>query len=105
MVEMQVAFAVFGVILAGLCPIVVAQMRHVKLLESRFQPGVSYYVVPRANPWIQKLAGTALVTTSAPGSSSSGSSGVNIVTVLALDASPNVENATVTVQVTPIVGP
>jgi hypothetical protein len=107
---MQIAFAVFGVILAGLCPIVVAELRHVKLLESRLkastvdQPTVTYYyVTPRANFWIQKLAGTATVTTSAPGPPS-GSSGGNTVTIQSLDASPNVEDATAVVQVTPLVG-
>src|SRR5271168_2259390 len=92
MLEMEIAFGVFGVILAGLCPVVVAELRHVKKLESRFQPSVNYYVVPRPEPWTQKLAGTASVTTTAPsGSTTSAPSVVNTVTVNSLEASPNVE--------------
>jgi hypothetical protein len=105
MLEMEIAFAVFGVILAGLCPVVVAEYRHVKKLESRFRPGVPYYVVPRPEPWSRKLAGTASVTTTAPsGSGSSGATPVNAVTTSSLVASPNVEDATANVQVTPLVG-
>ena len=104
MLELEIAFAAFGVILAGLCPVVVAQLKHVKKLEARFQPGTVYYVAPRPEPWTQKLAGTGSVTTSYyAGSSGPAPPKVNIVTVLSLDASPTVEDATATVQVQPVV--
>jgi hypothetical protein len=99
MLELEISFAAFGVILAGLCPVVVAELRHVKKLESRFQPGVSYYVVPRPEPWSQKLAGTASVTTNAP-SGGPAASGPRTLTILSLEASPTVEDATAIVQVT-----
>jgi hypothetical protein len=97
MLELEVSFAAFGVILAGLCPVVVAELRHAKKLESRFQPGVNYYVVPRPETWSQKLAGTASVTTTGP--SSVAASGPRSLTILSLEASPTVEDATAIVQV------
>jgi len=77
-----VAFVLLGIGLAGLCPLVVTQLRQVRLLEMRLQgqvtetsriTGVSqirmndgvivipptYYLVPWKNPWAQKLAGSA----------------------------------------------
>lgn len=106
MVELEIAFAAFGVILAGLCPIVVAELRHVKKLESRFQPGVSYYLVPRSQPWTQKLAGTATLTATPPGGSiASSTSAGNTVTVISLEATPTLEDATVIVEVKPPVTP
>ena len=107
MLELEVSFAAFAVILAGLCPVVVAEMKHVTKLESRFQARVNYYIVPRPEPWTQKLAGTASVTTAAPssGSATGGATAVNKVAVLSLVASPTVEDATATVQVSPVVSP
>ena len=113
MLELQVAFAAFGVILAGLCPMVVAQLKHVTKLETRLQgsrinqPGQpydvipTYYVKPRAEPWAQRMSGSASVSTdSSPGSSPiTPSKTPATVTVLSLQASPNVEDASALVQV------
>ena len=79
---MQVAFAILGIGLAGLCPLVVMQLRQVRQLELRLQghvvqtspvtgvsqtmlPGNTYYIVPWTNPWAQKLAGSGQILTSA----------------------------------------
>jgi hypothetical protein len=91
LLEAQMAFALLGIGLAGLCPLVVMQIRQVAALESRLQgqvypynstnmmqqvqydtssrkftmlaqpQAVNYYLVPWKNPWTQKLAGAAQV--------------------------------------------
>jgi hypothetical protein len=90
--EVQVAFLVLGIGLAGLCPLVVMQLRQVRMLELRLRgqvtetsriTGVSqpmviksngvtlstpvYYIVPWKNPWAQKLAGSAQIVPSTTG--------------------------------------
>ena len=93
LLEVQVAFAVLGIGLAGLCPLVVMQLRQVRQLELRLRgqmvetsriTGVSqtswsimkdgvispvpvYYIVPWQNPWAQKLAGSAQILPSTTG--------------------------------------
>jgi hypothetical protein len=81
MLEVQVAFVVLGIGLAGLCPFVVMQLRQVRMLERRLQGQVVqrnfttgaeqtmleanvYYLVPWKNPWAQKLAGGGQILTS-----------------------------------------
>ena len=84
--EVQMAFVVLGIGLAGLCPFLVMQLRQVRMLEMRLRgqvietsrvTGVSqvmviksggvtsatpiYYIVPWKNPWAQKLAGSAQI--------------------------------------------
>ena len=90
--EVQVAFLVLGIGLAGLCPLVVMQLRQVRMVEMRLRgqvietsriTGVSepmvikrngvilptpvYYIVPWKNPWAQKLAGSAQILPSTTG--------------------------------------
>jgi hypothetical protein len=90
--EVQVAFLVLGIGLAGLCPLLVMQLRQVRMLEMRLRgqvtetsriTGVSqpiviksngvtlptpvYYIVPWKNPWAQKLAGSAQILPSTTG--------------------------------------
>ncbi len=72
MLEVQIAFVVLGIALAGLCPFVVMQLRQLRTLESRLtastyvfhsvgmaprtvQANQVYYLVPWNNPWGQKL--------------------------------------------------
>ncbi len=67
-----------GIGLAGLCPLVVMQLRQVRVLEKRLQgqvvqrswtgststtmlPSQTYYLVPWQNPMTQKLSGAAQV--------------------------------------------
>jgi len=84
LLEVQVTFVLLGIGLAGLCPLVVMQLRQVRLLEMRLQgqvtetsmiTGVSqtrmnngvilttptYYIVRWQNSWAQKLAGSAQI--------------------------------------------
>jgi hypothetical protein len=90
--DVQMAFVVLGIGLAGLCPLVVMQLRQVRMLEMRLRgqvietsrvTGVSramvitsggvtlptpiYYIVPWKNPWAQKLAGSAQILPSTTG--------------------------------------
>ena len=110
MLELEVSFAAFAIILAGLAPVVVAELKHVAKLESRFQASTAsrpaaiyYYVIPRPEPWARKLAGTASVTTTAPsGPATTPPVAHYSVTVTSLEASPTVEDATATVLVTPV---
>jgi type II secretory pathway pseudopilin PulG len=90
MLEVQVAFAILGIGLAGLCPLVVMQLRQVRQLELRLEgqvvqtsfltrqsqtmlEGNLYYIVPWTNPWTQKLAGSGQILTSPSNSCDPGS--------------------------------
>lgn len=84
LLEVQLAFAVLGVGLAGLCPIVVMQYRQLWILEQRFKaddyvfknigkpvyvwrsnhdyaskPERVYHLVPWKDPWTRKLTARA----------------------------------------------
>jgi hypothetical protein len=77
--EVSVAFTLLGVGLAGLCPLVVMQVRLSKKIEqgfnpqtAYFKPGTTFYLVPSADAWERKLGVAATVASS--GSSGSGGS-------------------------------
>jgi hypothetical protein len=82
MLEVQIAFALLGIGLAGLCPFVVVQLRQLSKLESRLKASSytynsvgmasrtvlsnqTYYLVPWNNPWTRKLSTRAQVLTTA----------------------------------------
>jgi type II secretory pathway pseudopilin PulG len=124
LLEVQVAFAILGIGLAGLCPLVVMQLRQVRQLELRLQgnvvetnpgtgtsqtmlQGTLYYIVPWTNTWAQKLTGSGQILTSATNSCDPGYLQVSTtapqtypVTIVELDASPGNQNVTVYVDVT-----
>jgi hypothetical protein len=64
--ELQVAFVVFGIALAGLGPLVVMQLRQCEQLEDRFNTKTTYYLNPSLDEWARKLGATALVQTQNP---------------------------------------
>lgn len=117
--EVQAAFALLGIGLAGLCPLVVMRLRQVRQLELRLQGQVSsqgvtmvmptaptYYLVPWQNPWAQKLAGSAQIVQATPIPCDPGPlpnpSKVNpayTVTVLTLDAPPYSQSVSAYVDV------
>jgi hypothetical protein len=66
LLEAQVAFVVLGVALAGICPLVVMQLRVVRRLEARFPHG-TYYLAPAADGWARKLGVPAAVVAADPG--------------------------------------
>jgi type II secretory pathway pseudopilin PulG len=119
--EVQVAFVLLGIGLAGLCPLVVMQLRQARQLELRLQGRVSshgvtmvmptaptYYIVPWQNPWTRKLAGGAQIVDSTsipcdPGPlSSGGNNPSNAVSVLELDAPAYGQSVSLYVDVTPL---
>jgi type II secretory pathway pseudopilin PulG len=123
MLEVQVAFAVLGIAMAGLCPLVVMQLRQVRQLELRLQgqvvqlntstggsetmlAGKTYYVVPWGNPWTRKLAASAQILGSAKSPCDPGPLPVPVpaptaypVSVVELDAPPYSQTVTVYVDV------
>jgi hypothetical protein len=64
--ELQVAFVLLGIALAGLGPLVVMQSRQLKMLEARFDHQTTYYLAPSANAWARKLGADASIQTEAP---------------------------------------
>jgi type II secretory pathway pseudopilin PulG len=123
LIEVQVAFAILGIGLAGLCPLVVMRLRQVRQLELRFQgnvvqtsfatgqaqtmlQGTKYYVVPWTNPWAQKLTGSGQILTSPSNACDPGPLAVPFpapmsfpVTIVELDAPPSSQSVTAYVDV------
>lgn len=123
MIEVQVAFAILGIGLAGLCPLVVMQLRQVRVLERRLQGQVTqldpitgesltmiearvYYVVPWRNLWARKLAGSGQILSSIDSPCDPGPLPVRSpppptfpVAIIALDAPPCSEDVTAVVDV------
>jgi hypothetical protein len=123
LLEVQVAFAVLGIGLAGLCPFVVMQLRQVRQLELRLQghvvqtgpgsgvnqtmlAGNTYYIVPWTNVWTQKLTGSGQILTSATSACDPGYLPLPStppqsypVTIIELDATPYSQSATAYVDV------
>jgi hypothetical protein len=65
--ELQVAFVLLGIALAGLGPLVVMQSRQLRMLEARFDHQQTYYLVPSTNVWAGKLGAPAAIETADPG--------------------------------------
>jgi type II secretory pathway pseudopilin PulG len=124
LLEVQVAFAVLGIGLAGLCPLVVMELRQVRQLELRLQgevvqtsvltgqsqtmlEGTTHYIVPWTNPWAQKLAGSGQILATPFSSCDPGALPLPSpapqsfpVTIVELDAAPNSQSVTAYVTVT-----
>jgi type II secretory pathway pseudopilin PulG len=123
MIEIQVAFAILGIGLAGLCPFVVMQIRQVRVLERRLQGQVTrlnrvtgesqtmleaktYYLMPWQNPWTRKLAGSGQILDSDTSPCDPGPLPVRSpsppqfpVAIISLDAPPCSEDVTAVVDV------
>ncbi len=69
--ELQVAFVLFGVALAGLGPLVVMQSRQLTQLEDRFDDETTYYLIPSTSAWARKLGAAASIATVDPAPSPS----------------------------------
>src|SRR5437588_12563920 len=65
--ELQVAFVLFAIALAGVCPLVVVQSRQLTKIEGRLGHQAPYYVVPSSDAWARKLGAAASVTATDPG--------------------------------------
>jgi len=103
LLELQVAFVLFGIILSGLVPLTVMQLRQLKKYEERLNPDTTYYLLPASDPWARKLGAAATMLNSAPGpvTPSTGSS-VNEITILSLDKSFAGDEVTVQVLITAV---
>jgi hypothetical protein len=77
LLEVQVAFILLGIGLAGVGPLVVLQVRlSGKMVQQGFnpqtgyfRPGTTYYLVPSSDAWERKLGVAATVQATAPGAS------------------------------------
>jgi type II secretory pathway pseudopilin PulG len=67
LLELQVAFIIFGLALAGLFPLVIMQSKQLSKVESRFNSATTYYLVPSSDPWVRKLGASATIQTQDPG--------------------------------------
>jgi len=65
--ELQVAFVLFAIALAGVCPVVVMQSRQLSQIEARLNAQTTYYLIPSSAAWARKLGAAASVTTIDPG--------------------------------------
>jgi hypothetical protein len=85
--EVQVAFAVLGVALAGLAPVVVAQLRMTERVEDLLPSEVQLYFTPMTDPWARKLGiDTALMAIDpGPAAEGSGTTPVNTVEIVLAD--------------------
>ena len=123
LIEVQVAFAILGIGLAGLCPLVVMRLRQVRQLELRLQgnvvqtsfatgqsqtmlQGTKYYIVPWTNPWARKLTGSGQILTSPSNAFDPGPLSLPFpapqsfpVTIVELDAAPGSQSVTAYVDV------
>ncbi len=72
LLEVQIAFVLLGIALAGLCPLLVIQSKQVKQIENQLNDRTTYYLIPLTNQWARKLGASASVQTTDPGPSASG---------------------------------
>jgi hypothetical protein len=107
--EVQVAFAVLGVALAGLAPIVASQTRLITQIEDTISTDAVNYLVPAQhlgaseNLWLRKLGFDATLSTSPPVSDlEPPTDRANSVSILSSSLSLIGSNARVEVSVTPI---
>ena len=104
MLELQTAMVVFGILLTGLAPLVVMQLRQLKKLEQRFSDQTTYYLAPASDPWARKLGAAAAISSTAPGTGTASGPGTvaNTVQILSLDKPFAVDEMTVHVSLAPV---
>ena len=90
--EVQVAFAVLGISLAGLVPVVVSQLRMTDQIEAFLPSGEVHYLAPAEDPWARKLGVSATLSATNPGPSTEvpTSTPINRIEIILADvAGPN----------------
>ncbi len=108
--ELQVAFALLGIALAGVVPLLVMQSKQLKAIESRLPHGQTHRLVPVTSDWARKLGAPATIEAVeaitvievielSSVSSSSLDEPAQELTILALDKSLRDEVVTVRVRV------
>jgi hypothetical protein len=105
LLEAQVAFVVLGVALAGICPLVVMQLRVVGKLEARFPQG-AYYLAPAADGWARKLGVPAAAVAIDPGTPQNIATATPAqpVTLVAPGVVVGADGATITIHVSTSTG-
>jgi hypothetical protein len=104
LLEIQVAFVLFGIALAGLAPLSVMHLKQLQRLENRLSDKNTYYLSPSSDPWARKLGAAAQIAIVAgPGPAPGGSSGANEVRVLSVEKSFSGQDVTVHISLLPIV--
>jgi len=103
LVELEVAFVVFGIALSGIAPLTVMYSRQLQMLESRLSNGTTYYLSPAEDAWAQKLGAAATISSTAPSSSGTGAptQPANLLQILTLDKPFADDTVTATVLVNP----
>ena len=99
LLELEVAFVVFGIALSGLAPLVVMHQRQVEKLEKRLNDTTTYYLTPSSDPWARKLGAAATLSATAPAITAPGTAiPTDAVQILSLTKSFSGEEITATVS-------
>lgn len=67
LIELQVAFVVLALAVAGLSPLVIMQSKHLKKMEQIYNDSTTYYMLPSRDDWARKLGAGASLRTVDPG--------------------------------------
>ena len=101
MLEVQIAFTLLGVALAGICPLIVMQLKMSRKIQvgfnpqtAYFHPGDTFYLVPSSDPWERKLGIAASVKSSEPEASGSSGSGLPPAYIVTVVSAPVRSSAT-----------
>lgn len=103
LLELQVAIILLAFSVVTLASLMTTQQRLLKKLRGDFQPGATVYVTRSKDPWVNKLATPARLTSAAIATTApAGVTEANTVTVVGEEADLKTETITVTADVTPI---
>jgi hypothetical protein len=102
LLELQVAFVVFGIALSGVAPLVIMHLRQLRTLENRMKTDTTYFLAPSSDPWSRKLGAAATISSvePAPAEEISPDTPALALQILSVDQSPTGEDVTVRVQTT-----
>ena len=112
--EVQVAFLLLGIGLAGVCPLVVMQLKLARKIDQGYNPlnanfhgtapgagVVPFYVVPPGSSWARKLGVSASLSTTPPTPAGAEPLPGHAVTINAFTATPGTDSVTLQVTVSP----
>ena len=102
--ELQTAMVIFGIVVAGLAPLVVMQLRQLKKLEQRLSDQTTYYLAPASDLWARKLGAAAAISATAPAAPDAPGvvNPANNVKILSLEKSFADDEMTVHVSLAPV---
>ena len=103
LIEVQVAFVVFGIMLSGIAPLVIMHMKQVHKLEQRFSDESIYYLTPSSKAWAQKLGAAATISVNEPeGAEAVSETPSNDVQILSVEMPFASEEVSAIISVNPI---